>query len=260
MKKLVLAIALVCSAMTASAQFYISGSGGIAGGIHKKDLGTDTNSLTGVQSDLEGSFGAGVQTQLRFGYFLNKKISVELMTGYLHGFDQKGTSIEPSVLAIQSRARAYGVSLSGVYHISDKFYGRVGVLSKLGGKTEAVVDLDIDALGLSADFKTDFHGEFPLGVVAALGFKQPISDNWSAFIEIEYHNINVTRKDWSLADFSATLGGNAIDAETLSGVLTAAGFDSLTPLLEDDYDWKPFDVEAPYSSLGLNFGITYTFN
>jgi len=268
MKKIVLLIVLLFSVITVKAQFYVAANTGVTAGVHKKVLGEKTNLLTGSSEELKGSFGAGIHNQLRLGYFFNEKIGAELGVGYLYGFDQNGTSIRPGILEINSRARVFGASLSGIYNFNDYFYGKLGAIIKVGGKTETVSDLYLSnaltGLGgdIEADFTTDFQGELPIGVIAALGLKQVITDNLSAFIELEYMNINVTRDNSSLNEFSATLGGGAIDAATLSGILTASGFTEVAVLLQEDVQWGENGLpatEAPYSSLGLNFGIIYSF-
>lgn len=284
MKKTILAVAMLLATVTVSAQFYISGGTGYSFGAGEKVLGKDI-SASGI-TDLKGSYGEGVHTQIRGGYFLNEKFGIELGIGYLHGADQdvqkmSGIPTQPTV-GIKARGRAWGASLSGVYNVTNNFYVRAGLLTKLGGKTEAIgsVQTKLPAqlfnpqapatmlVDLDANFVTNFNGNPPLGFTGAVGYKFPIADNWSLFAEVDYMGINVTRDTSSLQEFSATVGGQSITREQLmAGVakLPAANqatFAPLLPLLQDEAKWGEGSLpssKAPYSSIGINFGVTYNF-
>lgn len=266
MKKSILTIGMLFTCLLASAQFYVSASGGIAVAVDQEVLGSRISS-TGT-TDLRGSYGEGLNGQLRVGYFFNDKFGVEVAGGYLYGFDQQVNEIAGS-LDMYARGRAFGASISGVYNFSEKFYGRIGALTKVGGKTEAVTSLDIDAAFIESDFTTEFHGKLPIGIIGALGYKIPLTENLSLFGEVEYLSINVTRDTSSLGSFSATQLGNPITSDdlytTLQGLTLLTGdtqYAELSTLLLEDAEWGTGDLpsrEAPYSSFGINFGITYKF-
>ncbi|TYP99063.1 outer membrane protein with beta-barrel domain [Tenacibaculum adriaticum] len=277
MKKTILVVALLLTAITTNAQFYVSASGGYSIAVGEKTLGQKVTATT--SSDLNGSYGEGAQTQLRGGYFFNDKFGVELGVGYLYGTNQdvQDVSIPGASINIEARGRAFGASLSGIYNITENFYARAGLLTKIGGKTEAVASLDLlvpatvvnpaapagQFVDLNADFTTDFHGKFPLGFIGAIGYKFPITDNWSLFAEAEYLSINVTRDTSDLGDYSATLAGGNLPSENLYQILNANPLlEDLAPLLLEGAKWGEGDLpssKAPYSSLGINFGFTYTF-
>ena len=288
MKKTFLAVAVLFASLTASAQFYVSAAGGYSLKVGERTLGTSTtlNGTTPSVETLKGSYGEGLHGQLRGGYFFNEKWGVELGVGYLNGSDQDVQSVsgipnQPE-LDIYARGRAFGASLSAVYNITDNFYARAGYLTKIGGKTEAVGAIDVTlpvavfnpavtdptlTADLDLDFTTDFKGKFPSGVIAAIGYKYPLSDKLNLFAEVEYMGINVTRDESNVGDFSATFGGNPVSREDLIASIEAnptlnAQFGSLLPLLKNDQKWGEGDLpssKAPYSSFGINFGITYTF-
>ena len=279
MKKHLLLLVAFLIATSASAQFYVSASGGYSFPTSEKKLGTSTT-VSGV-TDLNGSYGEGLEVSLRGGYSFNEKWAFELGLGYLHGADQDVQSLNiPGASAdLIARGRAFGASLSGVYSFSDKFYARVGFLTKVGGMTEAVTDLNIDipaqlvnpsapagaTAPLSANFTTEFNGKFPSGIVGAVGYKIPVGENLNLFAEVEYMGINVTRNVSNSSDFSANIAGNPIDKATLTSILGAnPGLAPLVPLYSDsEIQWGegPYpSSEAPYSSIGVNFGITYTFS
>lgn len=229
-----------------------------------------------------GSFGEGVNVQLRGTYFFKNSFGLDVSVGYLNGTDQDIAIIntadeERNAIA---RARAFGASASMVYKFSDNVYGRLGALLKVGGKTEAVVysksvfsDEQATALSLPSgsysetNYKEDFHGQFPLGLVAALGYNYEINSNFSIFAEAEYYGISLKRKDSEITVFNT-------DIVTPDGNVAVAGYNSLDNLpdgfnLKTTYvdtisesetdETKALSQKVPYSSFGINFGITYKF-
>ena len=279
MKKVFLVTVIVLTAINyAQAQFYISSTGGYSFAANEKTLGTSTTT-SGV-TELEGSYGEGIEVSLRGGYNFSKNWAVELGLGYLHGSDQDVQSLNiPGAYAdLDARGRAYGAYLSGVYNVTDRFYVKAGILTKIGGKTEAESELALDipaqivnpdapataTVPLTAGFTTDFNGELPAGIVAGIGYEIPINDHFNLFTEVEYMGISVTRDVSNSSDFSATLAGNAIDRATLTSILSTTDLARLIPLYsESEVKWGENGLpssDAPYSSIGINIGITYTFN
>lgn len=278
MKKILLISIIAVFAMNyAEAQFYISGTGGYSFAANEKTLGTSTTT-SGVK-DLEGSYGEGIEVSLRGGYHIYEKFAIELGLGYLHGADQDVQTLDiPGASAnLDARGRAYGAFLAGVYNVTDKFYVKAGFLTKIGGRTEADAELALDVpaqivnpsapagatVPLTASFTTDFNGKIPAGIVGAVGYKIPVNDKFNLFAEVEYMGISVTRDVSNSSDFSASLAGNAIDRATLTSILSTTALDRLIPLYsETEVKWGENGLpssDAPYSSLGINIGITYSF-
>ncbi|MFJ1262856.1 porin family protein [Capnocytophaga canis] len=277
MRKSFLTVVTLLFGMTAVyGQAYISVSGGYGFEANKKVVGREVTA-SGV-SELKGSYGAGLQTQLRGGYFFTKRLGVELSVGYLHGEDVK-TNKSPLV-DMKARGRAFGASLSAVFNVTENIYLRAGGVTKIGGKTESFTSLNatipgiphtpsssfIPMVPLKVDFQTNFHGKVPFGFIGGLGYRLKLSDNVSLFVEGEYLMVNVGRKTSKLDNFSATIAGKSISYEQFKKMATAmaqtpagAIFQSLLPLIEQEYDWSDKNPPvAPYSSIGVNFGLTYT--
>ena len=294
MKKFTLLLVTVFTVNFAFSQFYISGSGGYAigsAGIMMGQIETDT-----YEEAVYGSYGEGFNGQIRVGYFFNDTFGVDLGLGYLHGADQTLRDINlPSQgqeLNVIGRGRAFGAMPALVYKFNEKLYGRIGAVIKVGGKTEVVGDasaflpagavtgVPADA-NLEVEFTRDFTGELPLGFTAALGYKHKLSDNFSLFVEAEYLGISVRRDEATLEDFSATLdiaglGSQSLTNAELIGTIQAspalasnANIQTLAVLISDKTDYvnernktdNSFLAETvPYSSFGINFGITYTFS
>ncbi len=286
MKHLIIACSAFLLTTMSYAQFQVSASTGYSVGSAEMKLGESINS-TGTENEY-GSYGEGVNFQLRGTYFFNDSFGAEVGVGYLNGSDQTISNVylpnyrETDAVA---RARAYGASASIVYKFTNNIYGRFGALIKVAGKTEAVVydkNYYVDeqgttvsqAFGLSdgayseTNYKEDYHGQFPLGFVGALGYKYDLNSNFSLFAEAEYYGISLKRKDSEITEFNT-------DIVSADGTVVMAGFYDIDNLPEgynknttyvDNLDHantdssKKLSQKVPYSSFGINFGITYRFN
>jgi len=286
MRKNLLLLAAIVMATSASAQYYVSASGGYtvpSAGVKFGETITPTNSESNY-----GSYGEGINGQIKFGKFYNDTFGVELGFGYLHGADQTidEVNVPGRIVDVKARGRAYGFTPAVVYKFTDNLYGRFGALIKLGGKTEALIydKSTFDAatagvLGLplgsysEVDATVDFHGQLPLGFVAAFGYKHNISENFDLFFEAEYMGISVKRKDSEVAAIS---GGVFLPDATQVVVFDMdnlpTGWENKTEYVDElptstvmangsaMFPAKKLAQRVPYSSFGINFGITYTFS
>jgi len=281
MKQRIVLLAVLFMSTMSYAQFEISASTGYALSSAGMKLG-ETITTSGTEN-YYGSYGNGANVQIRGTYFFNDTFGADLAIGYLQGDDQTISDVNMPGLEIDAiaRARAFGASASVVYKFTNNIYGRFGALLKLGGKTEAVVNQKstFDAatanfLGLpegsysETDYVEDFHGQFPLGFVGALGYKFDLGNNFGLFVEAEYYGISLKRKDSEIVEFNT-------DIKLPDGTIAQAGVQSLDnlpagyvknstyvdELANDNTDpSKKLSQKVPYSSFGLNFGITYKFN
>jgi len=295
MRKNLLLLVTIVMATSASAQFYVSASGGYTIPSAGVLMGTELNADQSVATNEYGSFGEGLNTQLKGGYFFNDTFGVEVSFAYLHGSDQVRDSyvMESGVITEVTDAvaygRAYGFSASLVYNFNEKVYGRFGAITKLGGRTGAELRREnATPFGpIVTEGKLDFHGRPPLGFIAALGHKFKLNDNFHLFAELEYLGINVTRDNSEFTEL--TISAPAVPANALGA--GHPGFDAVTWNLgeaptsflpgtpsetilyaptkttyKDELSTsntdpsKTLSETVPYSSFGINFGITYTFN
>ena len=217
MRKHLLLLVAIVIATSASAQFYVSASGGYAIGSAGTMMGYKINS-TGEEA-VYGSYGQGLNGQLRFGYFFNETFGVDLGIGYLHGDDKTLRDIElpGQEINIIGHGRAFGAMPALVYKFNNKIYGRLGAVVKIGGKTEVEGTINTAIPGqalnpmlppttianLAVDFKRDFKGELPLGFTAAIGYKHDLNDKIALFVEAEYLGISVRRDKATLEYFNA---------------------------------------------------------
>ncbi|GAL77791.1 hypothetical protein JCM19274_5504 [Algibacter lectus] len=262
----------------AYAQVQVSVSTGYAFASAGMKLGETVNvSETG---NSYGSYGEGANVQIRGTYFFNESFGADLSFGYLQGTDQTVSEVNTPNTDVNAvaRARAFGASTSVVYKFTNNIYGCFGALLKLGGKTEAVVyrkavfsEAEADAFGVpegsysETNYTEDFHGHFPLGFVGALGYKFDLDSNFSLFVEAEYYGISLKRKDSELAEFNTNIvlpdGTVAVESfysldNLPDGTVRKTTYvDNLSNTNTDDS--KKLSQKVPYSSFGINFGITY---
>ncbi|CAG2532618.1 outer membrane beta-barrel protein [Maribacter sp. HS] len=281
MKYKMLIAVLAIFSTTAYGQWQVSASSGYAVGSAGMKLG---ERITTTETENSyGSYGEGTNFQLRGTYFFDDSFGFDLGVGYLHGADQdiSVVSLPDTEVNAVARARAFGASASVVYKFTNNIYGRFGALLKLGGKTEGVIyqksvfsEAEAEAFGVpegsysETNYKEDFHGHFPLGFVGALGYKYDLDDNFSLFVEAEYYGISLKRKDSEISEFNtdvklpdgtvAVSGLYTIDNLPEGVDRTTTYVDNLSNTNTDTS--KELSQKVPYSSFGLNIGITYKFN
>ncbi|MEP5254209.1 outer membrane beta-barrel protein [Winogradskyella rapida] len=280
MKQTITVLAALLIGSVSYAQFQISASGGYAIGSAGMKIGEKVS--VSQTENTYGSYGEGFNGQIRGTYFFNDHIGADLSVGYLHGSDQTVSEVNVPGLEVDAvaRARAFGAALSVVYKFNDNVYARLGALVKLGGKTEAVAyqkqtlsEDEANAFGVpqgsytETNFVEDYHGQFPLGFVAAIGYEYPLNDNFSVFAEAEYYGISLKRKDSEITEWNTNLvlpdgtvaaqGVYTLDNLPAGTNRTTTYVDELSNTNTDDS--KELAVKVPYSSFGINFGITYKF-
>ena len=278
-KNMIIIVALIL-ATKMNAQFFVSANGGYAMGSAGVLMGTELNQNNTVATNKYGSFGEGFNAQIKGGYFFNDTFGFEIGIAYLHGADQirdnyKATDgIITEILDAKGYGRAWGLSGALIYNFNEKVYGKFGAITKLT-RTNPTPFGNIVATG-----KQDFHGRLPLGFIAALGHKFKLTDNLNFFAELEYLGINVTRDNSEFTELTITapeVPANALgdghpgipaatwnlgDAPiqhlvTLYAPTEINYVDSLSTTNSDPS--KTLSEVVPYSSFGINFGITYTF-
>jgi hypothetical protein len=205
------------------------------------------------------------------------------------GDSAPATLLVNDVTKAKAYARAYGFSAALIYNFNEHIYGKFGAVTKVGGKTVAegtnVVNVTLTenvyapapapagtvAIQAGTPVKTvtttveqEYHGRIPLGLIAAMGYKYNLSDNLNLFAELEYLGINVTRDTSEYTKFTST-DVSALGAPTTTTTLADLPASSREITYVDSLGnpntdpSKALSSVAPYSSFGVNFGITYTF-
>lgn len=288
MKKLILFIGVMALTSTMNAQFFVSANGGYAMGSAGVLMGTELNENNTTATNKYGSFGEGLNVQLKGGYFFNDTFGVEIGVAYLHGAEQirdnyKVTDgVITEILDAKGFGRAWGLSGALIYNFNEDIYGKFGAITKLGGRTGAeFTRTNPTPFGnITATGKQDFHGRPPLGFIAAMGHKFKLTDHLNLFAELEYLGITVTRDNSKFTELTITapnVPANALGANhpgipaavwnlgdapiqhlvTLYAPTEINYVDSISTSNTDPT--KTLSEVVPYSSFGINFGISYTF-
>lgn len=280
MKHLIAVFTTILISSVSFGQVQVSVSTGYALSSAGMKLGEKVN--VSETENSYGSYGEGANIQVRGTYFFNESFGLDVAVGYLRGADKTVSEVNIPSMNVDAiaRARAFGASASMVYRFTNNIYGRFGALLKIGGKTEAVVfrksvfsQAEADALGVplgsysETNYVEDYHGHFPLGFVGALGYKYDLDANFSLFVEAEYYGISLKRKDSEITAFNT-------DVVLPNGTVAASGFYSLDNLpagfvkqttYVDNLSNTNTDIskklsqKVPYSSFGINLGVTYQF-
>ncbi|PQJ72964.1 outer membrane beta-barrel protein [Polaribacter butkevichii] len=299
MKQLITVLAAILISTITYGQFQISASTGYSMSSAGMKLGEKINT-SGIENTY-GSYGEGLNFQVRGTYYFTNKFGIDLALGYLRGADKTVSEVNIPNTSIDAiaRARAFGAATSMVYKFTDNFYGRLGALVKVGGKTEAVVysksvfsDAQADGQGLprgsysETNYVEDYHGHFPLGVVAALGYEINLTNNLNLFVEAEYYGISLKRKDSEITEFNTDIvlpdgtvaksglytldnlpkpttnnENNVFLSTTYVDKISPAEAQAQEQAIEagDSSHSTELSQKVPYSSFGINFGITYKF-
>ncbi len=301
MKRNLLLVAAIFIANFTFAQFYISGSAGYGMSSAGIVTGTSLNESWTEATNHYGSFGEGLNFQFKGGYFFNNTFGAELGLAYLNGSDQNVSNylLDDKTKKVKeytegtAHARAYGLTAALVYNFPHNFYGKIGIITKIGGKTEAEFTKTTPTpFGpVVAKGTNEFHGRLPLGFTGSFGYKYKLSDHLNLYAELEYLGINVTRDYSEFQDLTIVTpavpggafypGSPAVAPHTWNlGDAPYYWLKEVPGLPEENVVtiWAPSEITyedslpvpntdpskdlastAPYSSFGINIGITYSF-
>ena len=244
-RNLLLVVALFSISLTYS-QFYAGLSGGYSFGATPRVNGTEVklNGSTLETTNIYGSYGAGFNGTLKFGYFFNEHIGTELSFGYLHGSEQTKADVNMPAYGMETDAvaysRMYRTSLSLVYKINNGLYGRFGILVPLGGKTVVEADdrrvvegipiphpetgeiIGYGVANVATSYELEIHGTPTIGFAGALGYNYALGSNLNLFAELEYLGLAIKSNDSEYVKYNQKvdlhlppeLGGTIITTET----------------------------------------------
>ena len=263
MKKNLLLVVALFLATTMSAQFYAGLGVGYGMGASKRVNGTkiDGNTTTNIY----GSYGQGFNTTLKAGFMFNDNMGVELGVSYLFGATQ--TKDDHKDYLEEAKSNGLRLIPSLVYKLDNGFYGRFGVIVPVMGSTViTAVDDDFMGMGIKKETEMETHGSFSIGFAGAIGYEYALSDNLNLFGEVEY--IGMSIKSGSATFTKYDVGGkDQLGAMTTSQkeytFLDEVDNSSDNTPSNPNYDASKATVtmrqKAPFSSFGLNIGVTYAF-
>ncbi|MBK9567081.1 MAG: hypothetical protein WAT22_13525 [Saprospiraceae bacterium] len=273
---LIFAFAMMVS-FAGKSQFYVSGGAGYTLGMPEQILGINTVQTSATATSTTnnyGTYGAGTNLRLNLGYFFNDKLGVDLGFAYLMGKQQDVTTFTYAAANASSYQKAtstaIGFAPALVYKLNGGLYGRFGIATKVGGK------VDVDIYGkqpfsgapttayTETKAKAEIHGQPPFGFIGALGYEISLG-KLGLFAEAEYLGINVKRKSLTMNEFDTSVYQN-------NGTLIQAGAATLEKLPPGNFKEVTYKESAtspqgaeqlslvsPYSSLGINIGVKFSF-
>jgi len=266
MKKNLLLIIALFVATTMSAQFYAGLGLGYGLGASKRVNGTKIDGTK--TTNIYGSYGQGFNTTLKLGFMFNDNMGLELGVSYLFGAAQTKDDHQDYLETAKSNGLRLMPQL--VYKLDNGFYGRFGVIIPVLGKT-VITEKDDKytvAPGVTVVKETEMetHGSFSIGFAGAIGYNFALSDNMNLFGEIEYIGLSI--KSGSAEYTKYEVGGKDQLGNMPTGWKEFTFLDEVDDSSDNTFGNPKWDKDqpsvmlrqkAPFSSFGLNVGITMTF-
>lgn len=269
MKKNLLLIVALFVATSMSAQFYAGLGLGYGLGASKRVLGTEVSGTNNViEKNNYGSYGQGMNTTLKLGFMFNDNMGIEFDASYLLGATQ--TIDKSTDYLMEAKSNGLRIMPQLVYKLDNGFYGRFGMIIPVMGKTVRTEKHDKFQVGPTTyvvkETEMESRGEFSIGFAGAIGYSFELSDNMSLFGEIEYIGLSiksgeaeVTKFELDNKDQLANLKTGQIEYIFLDEVDNSSDNTPLNPNYDLDKPTALLGQRAPFSSIGLNVGITMSF-
>lgn len=268
MKKNLLFIIALFVATSMSAQFYAGLGVGYGIGANQQIQGTEVDGT--IQTNLYGSYGQGFTPNLKLGFMFNKNLGVELGVGYLFGAMQTKYKNESADRLVEAKSSGMRIAPQLVYKLNSGFYSRFGLIIPIFGTTVATDTDNKHMAGITMVQKVvtqEFKGSFSIGFIGAIGYAYALNDNLSIFGEVEYVGLSIksgtstiTQYDVGGVDGLPTLTTSQKETEYKDKIDPST--DNTNPSIINgglDEPTVKLKTRAPFSSLGINFGIIMTF-
>jgi len=263
MKRNLLLVVALFVATTMSAQFYAGLGLGYGMGASKRVNGTKVDGTT--MTNIYGSYGQGFNTTLKAGFMFNDNMGVEMGFSYLIGATQ--TKDDHKNYLQEAKSNGLRIIPSLVYKLDNGFYGRFGmIIPVLGSTVITTTDDDYKGLGIKKETEMETHGSFSLGFAGAIGYNYALSDNMNVFGEIEYIGMSIksgsatfTKYDVAGKDQLETMTTGQKEYTFLDEVDNTSDNTPYNPKYDPTKATVTMRQKAPFSSFGLNIGITMVF-
>ena len=276
MKKITLMVASVTLGFTAMSQgFYGALNVGYGFSTPSQVIGTDyVVSATGAEteSNIYGTYGAGINIGLTPGYMITEHFGVELGLNYFMGTNVDVNKVRTpfgeslaSLHSSQFRLLPSLVVSSGGTKFS--VYAKAGLVLPVFGTTFLKVE-DSGVFGPGSGYtrETETKGAFSLGFNGAIGVNYGISDKLSVFGELSGMNLHINAKEREVT----TATNNGVDM--MSALTTydknISYVDELTPSSNnagynvnytEDQPQEVLRTRNNFSALFINLGVKYAF-
>ena len=284
-KKVVLLMFINLFSIAAYSQFYINVGGGYNLGIANQTLLNIANqtllinyeSTDNIQKieNVKTSLGKGLNFGLNIGYMFNGNIGIDLQCSYLLGDENAGESksnytffstnyYDYEKISVKNQIIRINPSLiiaSGFDKLDP--YARFGVILGFGSVTYTNLNEEYEnnILENKVIEKWKFNGGMAFGLSSALGLMYHISDLISVYGELDLVSMSYAPTNGVMTEY--TVNG----ADKLPDLTTDAKEIEFLDEITYDYDNPPSTAEPskelkfyfPYSSIGLNIGVRFSF-
>lgn len=284
-KKVVLLMFINLFSITAYSQFYINVGGGYNLGIANQTLLNIANqtllinyeSTDNIQKieNVKTSLGKGLNFGLNLGYMFNGNIGIDLQCSYLLG-DETSGEYKDNYTYFNTNYYDFGkISLkSQMFRVNpsiiiasgfDKLdpYAKFGVILGFGSITLNYLyeEYENNQLQDKEVVKWKMDGGMAFGISSALGLMYHISDLISVYGELNLVGMSYAPKKGVMTEY--TINGT----DQLPGLTTDDKEIDFVDDITYDYDNPPSSAEPmkelkfyfPYSSIGLNIGVRFSF-
>ena len=264
--KLGFAALLTATATTASvAQMY--------GGVHLGYTVPTANSVlgstsvstatSGTQENVYGTYGAGFNAGLNFGYMFSEHFGLDLAASYIASTPVVFRSVESTTSKTTFTSTGSQIRLTPSFVVSAggegiKPYARFGVVVPVGGEGSTEVVTTTGSNVSKTQYKST--GSFSLGFNSAIGVGIPMGEKMSLFGELNLTTLSIKGATNTLV--KSELNGTAADLSIMKkSMLETVYVDKLDSSVTTTVD-EPTKALAPTSnnnSIGLMVGLRYKF-
>ena len=259
MKKVLLLSLTLFIVSSLSAQFYAGFGVGYGLGASKRVNGTeDTDNST---KNIYGSYGQGLNANLKLGFMFSDNIGFELGTSYLIGASQ--TKYKSEYILEEAKSSGLRLAPQLVIKLDNGFYSRFGMIIPVLGKTVITNTDEHFQVGPTVFVKKETtmetKGSFSMGFIGAIGYAYALSDNMDLFAEVEYIGMSIKSGSAEFTQYDVN-GENHLENMTTS----QKEYEFVDEVMDSDNTssdepTKMLKQKAPFSSIGLNIGIIMKF-
>lgn len=268
MKKFFFTVTAVLVGTAAMAQGSIAFNVGYGLATPSEVIGVESE--PGSNTNIYGTYGAGLNLGLTPGYMLGEHFGMEIGFNYFLGTEvmdgrvtNNGGEYKSYTKSNQFRILPNLVVTSGGDNMS--VYAKAGLVLPVTGTTfSRAEDTGSGELGvptMAATFKAETKGQFSLGYSGAIGGQYNLSESLSLFAELSGTYLRIKGKTTSYTEY--TVAGQDV-LGTLDTYQKEIEYqDEVNPLLNPaDNPGSPRKALAPknnYGAVFINLGIKYNF-
>ena len=263
MKKNLFLILAIAFATTMSAQFYAGLGLGYGFGASKRANGVEySGTNNSVETNIYGSYGQGLNIAPKLGFMFNENIGFELGASYLIGAKQTITKSQDRL----EEASSSGLRLSPqlVLKLENGFYSRFGMIIPVMGQT-IITDVDnkydptFTGSYMKKETTMETKGSFSMGFIGAIGYNYALSDNMNLFGELEYIGLSIKSGTAEFTQYDVDGKDQLVNMDTAQKEYEFVDEVDNSTTYNKDNPTKVLKQKAPFSSFGINIGVTFSF-